>query len=60
MAPKKANWDLKRDVAKKLQKLERRTQRALLEIMQEVEKEKFVHDGGIADEGVDVADHHSV
>jgi hypothetical protein len=26
LAPKKANWDLKRDVAKKLEKLERRTQ----------------------------------
>ena len=34
-APRKANWDLRRDVAKKLEKLERRTQRALLLIMQQ-------------------------
>ena len=38
VAPKKANWDLRRDVAKKLEKLERRTQRALVAIMQEQQK----------------------
>lgn len=37
MAPKKANWDLKRDIEKKLDKLERRTQRAILETMQDEE-----------------------
>lgn len=35
VAPKKANWDLRRDVAKGLEKLERRTKRALVTIMQE-------------------------
>lgn len=35
VAPKKANWDLKRDIQPKLDKLERRTQRAIIEIMQE-------------------------
>lgn len=35
LAPKKANWDLKRDVEKRLEKLERRTMRALLELAQE-------------------------
>ncbi len=35
VAPKKANWDLRRDVAKGLEKLERRTKRALVAIMQE-------------------------
>mmetsp|Transcript_31198 Transcript_31198/g.43236 ORF Transcript_31198/g.43236 Transcript_31198/m.43236 type:complete len:134 (+) Transcript_31198:131-532(+) len=35
LAPKKANWDLKRDASKKLEKLERRTQRAMIELMQE-------------------------
>lgn len=35
IAPKKANWDLRRDVAKKLEKLERRTQRAIIELMRE-------------------------
>mmetsp|Transcript_23501 Transcript_23501/g.65160 ORF Transcript_23501/g.65160 Transcript_23501/m.65160 type:complete len:125 (-) Transcript_23501:147-521(-) len=35
VAPKKANWDLRRDVEDKLAKLERRTQRAMVELMQE-------------------------
>ncbi|KAI8141576.1 cwf18 pre-mRNA splicing factor-domain-containing protein [Fennellomyces sp. T-0311] len=35
LAPKKPNWDLKRDVEKKLEKLDRRTQRAILEIIRE-------------------------
>ena len=33
MLPKKTNHDLKRDVEKKLQRLEKRTQRAMLELM---------------------------
>lgn len=33
MAPRKPDWDLKRDVAKKLEKLERRTQRAIAELI---------------------------
>ncbi|KAK3267957.1 hypothetical protein CYMTET_19724 [Cymbomonas tetramitiformis] len=41
VAPKKANWDLRRDVAKKLEKLERRTQRAMVELMQEEEKRRM-------------------
>lgn len=40
IAPKKPNWDLRRDVAKKLEKLERRTQRALIELMQEEERRR--------------------
>lgn len=35
VAPKKPNWDLRRDVEPKLAKLERRTQRAMIQIMQE-------------------------
>ena len=35
IAPKKPNWDLRRDVAKKMEKLERRTQRAMIELMRE-------------------------
>jgi coiled-coil domain-containing protein 12 len=31
----KINWDLKRDMAGKLQKLERRTQRAIVELLRE-------------------------
>ena len=38
MAPRKPDWDLKRDVAKKLEKLERRTQRAIAELIS-----KFSH-----------------
>eukprot|EP00243_Klebsormidium_subtile_P003261 TRINITY_DN16550_c0_g1_i1.p1 TRINITY_DN16550_c0_g1~~TRINITY_DN16550_c0_g1_i1.p1 ORF type:complete len:140 (-),score=36.00 TRINITY_DN16550_c0_g1_i1:207-626(-) len=40
IAPKKPNWDLRRDVAKKLDKLERRTQRAMVELLQEEEKRR--------------------
>merc|ERR1711934_407488 len=33
--PRKANWDLKRDVAKKLEKLENRTRKAIVEMIRE-------------------------
>ena len=33
LAPRKPDWDLKRDVAKKLEKLERRTQRAIAQLI---------------------------
>lgn len=40
IAPKKVNWDLKRDIAKKLNKLERRTQKAIVDLLRErLEKE---------------------
>lgn len=35
LAPRKPDWDLKRDVAKKLEKLERRTQKAIAELILE-------------------------
>ncbi|VEU34323.1 unnamed protein product [Pseudo-nitzschia multistriata] len=35
LAPKKINWDLKRDLSDKLAKLERRTQKAIVEILKE-------------------------
>lgn len=35
MAPKKINWDLKRDIQPKLDKLERRTQKAIIELLKE-------------------------
>ena len=35
MAPRKPDWDLKRDAAKKLEKLERRTQRAIAELIRD-------------------------
>jgi hypothetical protein len=36
VAPKKANWDIKREMQPKLDKLERRTLRAMVEIIQQV------------------------
>ena len=33
LAPRKVDWDLKRDISKKLEKLERRTQRAIVELI---------------------------
>ncbi|KAH8549570.1 mRNA splicing factor [Umbelopsis sp. PMI_123] len=35
LAPKRANWDLKRDVEKKLESLDKLTQRAIAEIIRE-------------------------
>ena len=49
VAPKKANWDLRRDVAKQLEKLERRTHRAMIEIMKQQEREKLEAEGGQQD-----------
>lgn len=37
LAPRRANWDLKRDVEGRLEKLERRTRRALADIAREEE-----------------------
>lgn len=39
LAPRKPDWDLKRDIAKKLEKLDRRTQRAIAELIRERLKE---------------------
>lgn len=40
IAPRKPNWDLRRDVAKRLAKLERRTQRAMIHLMREEEERR--------------------
>ncbi|KAL1341817.1 hypothetical protein HN51_028371 [Arachis hypogaea] len=45
IAPKKPNWDLRRDVQKKLDKLEKRTQKALYKLMEEQEKQKQLIEG---------------
>ncbi|XXG60439.1 hypothetical protein AAC387_Pa04g2350 [Persea americana] len=46
IAPKKPNWDLRRDVQKKLDKLERRTQKAILELLEEeTQKRAAIEDG---------------
>lgn len=49
VAPKKANWDLRRDIAGKLAKLERRTQRAMVELMAQEEAKRMEEDGGAQD-----------
>lgn len=35
LAPKKSDWDLKRDVSKKMEKLERRTQKAIVHLVRD-------------------------
>eukprot|EP00898_Chlorokybus_atmophyticus_P005309 jgi/Chlat1/577/Chrsp103S01007 len=47
LAPKKPNWDLKRDVAQKLEKLERRTQRAMIALMREEEERRAAEAEGV-------------
>jgi coiled-coil domain-containing protein 12 len=49
VAPKKANWDLKREVEPRLAKLERRTQRALVEMLLQEEQQRLQQEGGVAD-----------
>ncbi len=49
VAPKKANWDLRRDIADKLARLERRTQGALVKLMTQEESQRLTADGGIQD-----------
>lgn len=40
LAPRKPDWDLKRDVAKKLEILEKRTQRAIAELIRDRLKQR--------------------
>ncbi|WIA09550.1 hypothetical protein OEZ86_012114 [Tetradesmus obliquus] len=49
VAPKKANWDLKREVEPRLARLERRTQRALVEMLLQEEQQRLQQEGGVAD-----------
>ena len=41
VAPRKADWDLKRALEPRLERLERATQRALVDIMRESEKARL-------------------
>ena len=47
VAPKKANWDLKQHITKRLEKLERRTQQAIVELI----KEKVSQEGDTEESG---------
>lgn len=49
LAPRKPDWDLKRDVAKKLEKLERRTQKAIAELIRERLRQRQVDLATIAE-----------
>lgn len=40
LAPRKPDWDLKRDVAKKLERLDRRTQKAIAELIRDRLKQR--------------------
>ncbi|KAL3824980.1 hypothetical protein ACJIZ3_021009 [Penstemon smallii] len=46
IAPKKPNWDLRRDVQKRLDKLERRTQKAMLILMEREEAKRRLGEDG--------------
>ena len=51
IAPKKPDWDLKRDVEKRMSKLHRRTQRAIVDLIrQRLEQEAAEASGGEEDE----------
>jgi coiled-coil domain-containing protein 12 len=48
VVPKKANWDLKRDVAPALERLEKRTQRAVIQLLRErLEREAEEEEGDL-------------
>jgi len=49
---KKVNWDLKRDIQSKMDKLERRTQRAIVDLLRE-RLEKEAAEGGDEDSDLD-------
>jgi coiled-coil domain-containing protein 12 len=44
LAPRKVDWDLKRNIQKKLDKLEKRTQRSIAELIRERIKESIQED----------------
>mmetsp|Transcript_12732 Transcript_12732/g.16133 ORF Transcript_12732/g.16133 Transcript_12732/m.16133 type:complete len:180 (+) Transcript_12732:114-653(+) len=54
IAPKKVNWDLKRDIAKKLNRLEKRTQKAIVELLRERLEREAEEQGDDDDEDEDL------
>uniref|UniRef100_A0AAV1V835 Coiled-coil domain-containing protein 12 n=1 Tax=Peronospora matthiolae TaxID=2874970 RepID=A0AAV1V835_9STRA len=54
LAPKRANWDIERDIAPMLRKLERRTQHAIVEILrEELAAQQLEEDSGTDEEADD-------
>lgn len=61
LAPRKPDWDLKRDIEKRMAKLERRTQRAIAELIRErlrgeenIDLASAVNEGARANAQVDI------
>jgi len=50
IAPRKPNWDLKRDVAKKMEKLQRRTQLAIVDMIKDRIANEAAEEAGSGDE----------
>ena len=46
VSTQKINWDLKRDIADKMEKLEKRTQKAIVEMLRERLEREAAEDGG--------------
>ena len=53
VSTKKVNWDLKRDVRHKMDKLERRTQREIVELLRERLEREAAEGGGGEDSDLD-------
>ena len=53
VSTKKVNWDLKRDIQHKMDKLERRTQRAIVELLRERLEKEAAEGGGDDDSDLD-------
>jgi coiled-coil domain-containing protein 12 len=53
LAPRKVNWDLKRDIQPKLDKLERRTQRAIVELLHQRLEREAAHATDTEDDDLD-------
>ncbi|KAL7532788.1 hypothetical protein ACHAXR_004845 [Thalassiosira sp. AJA248-18] len=53
ISTKKVNWDLKRDIQHKMDKLERRTQRAIVELLRERLEREAAEGGGDEDSDLD-------
>ena len=54
ISTKKVNWDLKRDIQQKMDKLERRTQRAIVELLRERLEKEAREGGGAGDDDSDL------
>lgn len=54
VSTKKVNWDLKRDIQSKMDRLERRTQRAIVELLRERLEKEAREDGGVDDDDSDL------